>query len=34
LYSLVQRLPDDVAKYKSILHYRTSLLAWLAPFTR
>ena len=34
LYSLVERLPDDVAKYKSILHYRESLLAWLAPFTQ
>ncbi len=32
LYSLVKRLPDDVAKYKSILHYREALLEWLAPF--
>jgi hypothetical protein len=29
LYSLVKRLPEDVAKYKSILHYREALLAWL-----
>jgi hypothetical protein len=29
LYSLVKRLPDDVAKYKSILHYRDGLLEWL-----
>jgi hypothetical protein len=34
LYSLVKRLPDDVAKYKSILHYREALLAWLEPFTK
>jgi dimethylamine monooxygenase subunit A len=34
LYSLVNRLPDDVAKYKSMLHYRESLLAWLEPFTQ
>jgi hypothetical protein len=33
LYSLVKRLPDDVAKYKSLLHYREALLAWLEPFT-
>ena len=32
LYSLVKRLPDDVAKYKSMLHYRDALLAWLEPF--
>jgi hypothetical protein len=32
LYSLVKRLPDDVAKYKSLLHYREALLAWLEPF--
>ncbi|TSA51484.1 MAG: DUF3445 domain-containing protein [Actinobacteria bacterium] len=31
LHSLIQRLPDDVAKYKSLLHYRDSLLAWLEP---
>lgn len=31
LYSLVKRLPDDVAKYKSMLHYRDGLLAWLEP---
>ena len=29
LHSLIKRLPDDVAKYKSLLHYRESLLAWL-----
>jgi hypothetical protein len=34
LYSLVKRLPDDVAKYKSMLHYREALLAWLEPFTK
>lgn len=34
LYSLVKRLPDDVAKYKSILHYREDLLAWLESFTK
>ena len=32
LYSLVKRLPDDVAKYKSMLHYRDALLKWLEPF--
>jgi len=32
LYSLVKRLPDDVAKYKSMLHYREALLKWLEPF--
>jgi hypothetical protein len=32
LYSLVKRLPDDVAKYKSMLHYRDALLEWLKPF--
>jgi hypothetical protein len=26
LYSLIKRLPDDVAKYKSMLHYRDALL--------
>jgi hypothetical protein len=31
LYSLVKRLPDDVAKYKSMLHYRDALLEWLKP---
>ena len=31
LYSLVKRLPDDVAKYKSMLHYRDALLKWLEP---
>ena len=34
LFSLVKRLPDDVAKYKSLLHYREELLAWLEPFTK
>ena len=34
LFSLVKRLPDDVAKYKSLLHYREALLAWLEPFTK
>ena len=34
LYSLVKRLPDDVAKYKSLLHYRDALLAWLEPITK
>ena len=29
LHSLIKRLPDDVAKYKSLLHYRESLMAWL-----
>jgi hypothetical protein len=29
LYSLVKRLPDDAAKYKSMLHYRDALLIWL-----
>ena len=33
LYSLVKRLPDDVAKYKSMLHYRDALLEWLEPLT-
>jgi hypothetical protein len=32
LHSLVKRLPDDVAKYKSLLHYRESLLAWLESY--
>ena len=32
LYSLVKRLPDDVAKYKSMLHYRDALLKWLETF--
>ena len=32
LHSLIKRLPDDVAKYKSLLHYRESLLAWLESF--
>ncbi len=32
LYSLVKRLSDDVAKYKSMLHYREALLEWLEPF--
>jgi hypothetical protein len=31
LYSLVKRLPDDVAKYKSMLQYREALLEWLEP---
>lgn len=34
LYSLVKRLPDDVAKYKSMLHYRDALLKWLEPFAK
>jgi hypothetical protein len=34
LFSLVKRLPDDVAKYKSLLHYREALLAWLEPITK
>ena len=32
LSSLIKRLPDDVAKYKSLLHYRESLLAWLESY--
>jgi hypothetical protein len=32
LYSLIKRLPDDVAKYKSLLHYRESLMAWLESY--
>ena len=32
LRSLIKRLPDDVAKYKSLLHYRESLLAWLESY--
>lgn len=32
LHSLIKRLPDDVAKYKSLLHYRESLLAWLERY--
>jgi dimethylamine monooxygenase subunit A len=34
LHSLIKRLPDDVAKYKSLLHYRNQLLEWLEPFTK
>lgn len=34
LHSLIRRLPDGVAKYKSILQYREILLAWLEPFTQ
>jgi hypothetical protein len=34
LYSLIKRLPDDVAKYKSMLHYRDALLEWLEPFAK
>ena len=34
LYSLVKRLPDDVAKYKSMLHYRDALLEWLELFAK
>jgi hypothetical protein len=34
MHSLIKRLPDDVAKYKSILHYRAELLEWLEPFTQ
>ena len=32
LHSLIKRLPDDVAKYKSLLHYRESLLVWLESY--
>jgi hypothetical protein len=32
LHSLITRLPDDVAKYKSMLHYRESLLDWLEGY--
>ncbi len=32
LRSLIKRLPDDVAKYKSLLHYRESLLVWLESY--
>ncbi|KRO47739.1 MAG: hypothetical protein ABR75_08200 [Acidimicrobiia bacterium BACL6 MAG-120924-bin43] len=32
LHSLIERLPDDVAKYKSLAHYRESLLAWLEGY--
>ena len=32
LHSLIKRLPDDVAQYKSLLHYRESLLAWLESY--
>jgi hypothetical protein len=32
LRSLIKRLPDDVAQYKSLLHYRESLLAWLESY--
>jgi hypothetical protein len=34
MHSLIKRLPDDVAKYKSILHYRAELLEWLEQFTQ
>jgi hypothetical protein len=34
LHSLIKRLPEDVAKYKSLLHYRNQLLEWLEPFTK
>ena len=34
LYSLVKRLPDDVAKYKSLLHYREALLTWLESIAK
>jgi hypothetical protein len=34
LHSLIKRLPDDVAKYKSLLLYRSQLLEWLTPFTK
>lgn len=30
LHSLIARLPDDVARYKSVLDYREELLPWLA----
>ena len=30
LHSLLVRLPDDVARYKSVLNYRDLLLPWLA----
>lgn len=32
LRSLVARLPDDVARYKSVYAYRESVLDWLEPF--
>jgi len=32
LQTLIKRLPDDVAQYKSLLHYRESLLAWLESY--
>ena len=32
VHSLIKRLPDDVAKYKSLLHYRESLLVWLESY--
>jgi len=32
LHSLIKRLPDDVAQYKSLLYYRESLLAWLEGY--
>ena len=32
LHSLVKRLPDDVARYKSVLHYREMVLPWLERF--
>lgn len=32
LRTLLQRLPDDVARYKSILPYRTSTIEWLERF--
>jgi hypothetical protein len=34
LFSLVKRLPNDVAKYKSLLHYREALLTWLESITK
>lgn len=30
LHALVERLPDDVSRYKSVLPYRERVLAWLA----
>ena len=32
LRTLLQRIPDDVARYKSILHYRASTIEWLERF--
>jgi len=29
LYALIERLPEDVARYKSIFAYREAVLGWL-----